>query len=367
MIVSRLITLGVHVVPAFALAATLGAAFALLPFVPCLALLVRFRRIALDTPRSRWLTEVVDRPLLVHWGAALFATAWFGLALALWVVLRVAGLARGTSLSDVALAAYALGVAQALWAATLGRRVVVRRVSVALAGLDPSLAGYRIAHVTDLHVGSFDRRAVGLRWAAKVNALGADLVVATGDFVTSGTGFFDDVADVLGAMRAKDGVLAVTGNHDQWQRPLLATTLESRGVRVLRNEWTRVERPGAALVVAGLDDFFTSHDDLDRTLADRPAGEPLILLSHYPSFFERAAARGVDLVLSGHTHGGQIGLWPLSRWLNVSALAHQHGPGLHRLGRAQLYVNAGLGTTGPPLRLGFPAEIALIELTVAAR
>jgi len=115
-------------------------------------------------------------------------------------------------------------------------------------------------------------------------------------------------------------------------------------------------------VVAGLDDWSTDRDDIDRALAERPAGAPTVLLSHYPDFFDEAARRNVDLVLSGHTHGGQIGLPFAARRVTLSRLARQHAPGLHERGRSRLYVHAGLGTTGPPIRVGVAPEIAVFVL-----
>jgi predicted MPP superfamily phosphohydrolase len=110
-----------------------------------------------------------------------------------------------------------------------------------------------------------------------------------------------------------------------------------------------------------LDDWSTDRDDLDRTLAERPEGAPTVLLSHYPEFFEEAARRDVDLVLSGHTHGGQIGV-PFAGRMTLSRFARQRAAGLHERGRSRLYVHAGLGTTGPPMRLGVPPEIAVFVL-----
>jgi uncharacterized protein len=115
------------------------------------------------------------------------------------------------------------------------------------------------------------------------------------------------------------------------------------------------------VVVAALDDYSTGKDDLERTLAGRPAA-PTLLLSHFPHFFERAAERGVELTLSGHTHGGQIGLPLLGERLNIASLLGQRSRGLYRQGKSALYVNAGLGTTGPPMRLGIAPEIALFVL-----
>jgi predicted MPP superfamily phosphohydrolase len=234
-------------------------------------------------------------------------------------------------------------------------------VEIPIAGLAEELDGYRIVQLSDLHIGNFDTRARGFEWARHANRLDPDLVAVTGDLVTLGTRFYEDVGDVLGELRAKDGVFVSMGNHDQWDPETFCRVIESKGPRVLRNEHRIVRRGSAELVVAGLDDWSTDRDDLDRTLAERPEGAPTVLLSHYPEFFEEAARRDVDLVLSGHTHGGQIGV-PFAGRMTLSRFARQRAAGLHERGRSRLYVHAGLGTTGPPMRLGVPPEIAVFVL-----
>ncbi len=242
------------------------------------------------------------------------------------------------------------------------RQPRVRRLDVTIPDLPPELDGYVVAQLSDLHVGSFDPPSRAARWVEQVNALQPDLTVVTGDLVTSGVEFYDDTAELLGRLGARDGVLVTMGNHDQWDAERFIEAIRARGPRVLLNEWTSVVRDGATLVVAGLDDRFARRDDLDRALSGRPPGAPTLLLSHYPDFFEPAAEQGVELVLSGHTHGGQIGLPLVGERFNIATLARQRARGLFRDGRSQLYVNAGLGTTGPPMRLGVPPEIALLVL-----
>jgi predicted MPP superfamily phosphohydrolase len=123
-----------------------------------------------------------------------------------------------------------------------------------------------------------------------------------------------------------------------------------------------IRRADATLSVAGLGDWYTGSDDLDATLGACSPGSPTVLLSHYPRFFEHAADRGVALVLSGHTHGGQLGLPGMADRVNVATLTGQRARGLYRRGESRLYVSAGLGTTGPPMRLGISPEIARITL-----
>ena len=331
--------------------------------------LVRLRALAREKRRPSWFTVLVDEPVLGHWCASLLATLLLPVA----VFVAFVGLATGAfgthavaasrAVAAAAFASYAFAAAVAAWGFT-GRRRLIRvvYVDIPISGLARDLDGYRIVQVSDLHVGNYDSRARGLEWAARVNTLAPDLVAVTGDLVTTGTVFYEDAADVIGAMRAKDGVFVSLGNHDQSDPNALARLISERGPVVLRNASRVIRRGAAELVVAGIDDRMTRKDDLERTLEGRRAGAPTVLLSHYPDFFEAAAERGVDLVLSGHTHGGQIALPFASRRVSFSRLARQAAAGLHIRGASRLYVNAGLGTTGPPVRLGIPPEIAVLVL-----
>ena len=135
---------------------------------------------------------------------------------------------------------------------------------------------------------------------------------------------------------------------------------------MLRNRGVELRRDGAAIWLAGVDDTWTRRHDLPRALAERPAGMPAVLLAHDPVLFPDAAARGVDLVLSGHTHGGQVAVPLFARKLNLARLMTRFTSGVYRSGTTTLYVNRGLGTTGPPVRLAVAPEIAVITLRRAA-
>jgi predicted MPP superfamily phosphohydrolase len=153
------------------------------------------------------------------------------------------------------------------------------------------------------------------------------------------------------------------GNHDYFGdgEPLISL-LAGAGVRVLRNEGFVLERGGAKLYVAGIDDTWTRRDDLGRALADRPAGMTTVLLAHDPERFRLAAKQGVALTLSGHTHGGQIGVPFFYRWASLSSFTHHFNIGVYRKGKSFLYVHPGLGTTGPPMRLGIAPAVVIITL-----
>jgi hypothetical protein len=351
------------IVPGLALAT-------LLPVLPSCVLAVGlgfgFLRIAWralrDPERPRWVVLLLELPLWWQWGAGMFGLSLlppFGLVA---LLLAHAGMIA-QPLPFTARGAYLAGSMLSLWALAVRRRwVVVRTLEIAIPGLPAAFEGYRIVQLSDLHVGRMDPKRVALRWVRRANRLRADLAVVTGDLVTAGVAHYEDAAEVVAALRAKDGVVATMGNHDQWDNPKLVAALRRREVGVLLNEWRLIERAGDSIVLAGIDDRFAGKADLTRTLAGRPAAAVTVLLSHYPEYFEAAAQRDVALVLSGHTHGGQFAVPFLARWLNLARLTRQRPRGLFARGGSQLYVNAGLGTTGPPLRLGVAPEIALLVL-----
>ncbi|MGH7270922.1 MAG: metallophosphoesterase, partial [Polyangiaceae bacterium] len=240
-------------------------------------------------------------------------------------------------------------------------RVVERDVCVP--GLDARLDGLRIAQISDLHIGTLTPRSWGLAWARSANARAPDIAVVTGDMVTSGTDFHEDVADVIATMRAKLGVFASMGNHDYFgDGEPLVSVLRAKGVQVLRNEGVVIERSGAKIWLAAIDDTWTRRDDIERAMRDRPADAVAVLLAHDPNRFDAAADAGADLVLSGHTHGGQIAVPFLPRIANLAVFTYPYSLGFYRRGRSVLYVHPGLGTTGPPVRLGVAPEVTILVL-----
>ena len=314
----------------------------------------RARAGALDKRGGRLMPALVDVPYFVHWCACMWCLFP---ALGSLVVFPIAELVHGEPLAwplRFYFWTYVPGLVVCAYGILVRRKwFVVKELEVKLKGLDPKLDGYRIAHLSDLHIGTMTPRSRGEKWVKAANARSPDLAVVTGDMVTSGTAFHEDIADVVASLRAKDGVFVSMGNHDYFGdgEPLI-TLLRERGVRVLRNEGTLLERAGAPLYLAGIDDTWTKRDDIDRALQGRPKGVPSILLSHDPDRFPHAAERGVELTLAGHTHGGQIAFPFLYRWLSLARIAHRFNVGLYREGSSWLYVHPGLGTTGPPMRLG---------------
>jgi predicted MPP superfamily phosphohydrolase len=242
---------------------------------------------------------------------------------------------------------------------------VVRR-TVEVPGLPPAFDNYRIVHLTDVHCGPWTPAARVRRWVGRINALEADLVAVTGDLITTGNDYVGAVSRELGELRARDGVFACMGNHDYFtDGEAFASALGGAGLTVLRNRGRLLRREGGQLFVAGVDDTWTRRADVRETLQERPAGTATLLLAHDPMLFGEAASHGVELTLSGHTHGGQIAVPGLARKLNLARFASPFTTGLYRLGRSALFISRGAGTTGPPIRLGAPSEISLLTLRAA--
>ena len=243
--------------------------------------------------------------------------------------------------------------------------VAVSRVRVAIDRLTKEKSGYRIVQISDVHVGPTIGKEFIEDVVARINALKPDLIAITGDLVDGSVSELAEHVAPLARLQAKDGVFFVTGNHeyysgaDEW-----ITHLGSLGVRVLRNEHVRVGGDDG-FDLAGIDDA-SAHgnghgSDLKRALAGRDDARACVLLAHQPRGVELADTLGVDLQLSGHTHGGQMIPWNFLVRLQQPFVA-----GLHKLARTQIYVSRGTGYWGPPMRLGAPAEITEIELVARA-
>jgi uncharacterized protein len=273
--------------------------------------------------------------------------------LAHWIATTAAGGAAGLS-------------AWSARGATVGA-VETKRVRIGLARFPQSLSGYRIAQITDLHVGPTIGRAYVEDIVQRVNALQPNLVAVTGDLVDGSVEQLGSLVEPIAQLKAPDGAFFVTGNHEYFVPGLERWLhfLKERGLRVLRNERVSI-RGSEGFDLAGIDDltaksYGRGHGaDLPRALAGRDQGRAIVLLAHQPRQVKDAVALGVDLQLSGHTHGGQIFPFTL-----LVRLFEPHLAGLFKLGHTQLYVSRGTGYWGPPMRLGAPAEITLIELVSA--
>jgi uncharacterized protein len=289
--------------------------------------------------------------------------AWWATCVVLSAIVPVAAIVGIVAGAPRLALVIALGMGLAAGVAAIVRTPRVTRVELTFADLPPAFDGYRIAQLSDVHCGAFAPEPRVRDWVRRVNALDADLIAITGDLIASGTDYVPSVASALAELQAPDGVVACMGNHDYFGTgEMLADALRAQGLRLLRNERTSVRRRGQKIDVAGIDDTWTRRDDIDRALDGRDDQGFLVLLAHDPDLFPAAAARGVQLTLSGHTHGGQLAVPFAAKRLNLARLAHAYTSGLYRERRSMLFVNRGAGTSGPPVRIGTRAEIALLTL-----
>lgn len=328
------------------------------------SVLVHRLRWWLDDVRAPWWrTWLLEVPYAAYASGCFLASPWAYLVLLGWAGAALAGLPAPSPVLPVLGPLYAVTGALALWGSTAGRAWArVTRVEVPVEGLPPEFDGYRIAHVSDVHCGPYVPAWMFLGWARRVRSLDADLVALTGDLITAGEGYLDDVAAFARALAARDGVVACMGNHDYFHTvDGVVQALDRAGVTLLRNAATIVSRHGAPLHLAGVDDRWTHRDDVDLALRDVPPGAPVVMLAHDPAGWPEIARRGVALTLSGHTHGGQFGV-PIGARLNLGRLASRYSAGLFRRGPRALFVSRGIGTTGVPTRVGMAPEIALLVL-----
>jgi predicted MPP superfamily phosphohydrolase len=242
-------------------------------------------------------------------------------------------------------------------------RLDTPEVAIPVRDLPPEFVGYRMALVSDLHHGP----AVPTRWlervADRVAELAPDLVVLGGDFVSHARSDVGGLERVLTRFRARDGAVAVLGNHDHWVDPdLVASVVERAGVALLLNRHRLVRRAGAVLAVGGVDDFAHGAVRPDEAFAGVASHIPRVLVSHNPDLIEYVpAGLRVDVMLSGHTHNGQARL-PLLGPLTVpSQFGRKYLHGLKRVGEIWLYVSAGVGSAWVP-RWRNPPEVPTIRL-----
>lgn len=265
----------------------------------------------------------------------------------LFVSRAVGGAAAATALGAVGYGTY--GVLR-------GPRV--KRVTVPLAKLPRSAHGYRIAVVSDIHLGPTLGRDFCRRVVDTINATQPDLIAVVGDLVDGSVKDLGPAAAPLARLRARHGSYFVTGNHEyysgaaQWVREV-----RELGLHPLENARTEM----AGFDLAGVNDVAGESEghgpDFGRALGDRDTARAVVLLAHQPVQIHDAVKHGVDLQLSGHTHGGQ--LWPGNY---IAELANPTVAGLERYGDTQLYVSRGAGAWGPPTRVGAPSDITVVEL-----
>ena len=335
--------------------------------------------------RESRLPALIDRPARVIMAGGFAACAGAGAFLVLagaWIVIGIlGGLPAEAGVVAVAREPFALPpgfqilalpvVALAMGSVAHGylrgyRRLVVTRLDVPIPGLPAPLAGLRVVHLSDFHLGPLADRSALREALARVTALEPDLVCVTGDIIDTPVADLASWVPELAAVTARYGVFAVLGNHDRHADAdkIAAALRRWTPWRVLRDERAVVEVGGAQLHVLGLEDRprVQAADGLPRLLATLGSAAPAILLVHRPNVFTPAAAAGVPLVLAGHTHGGQVAVPGLPRINAARFLMTRFDAGLFREGGSWLHVSRGLGTSVQPVRVGVPREIAVLTL-----
>ena len=237
------------------------------------------------------------------------------------------------------------------------------RIPVLLRRLDPAFNGFRIAVVSDIHLGPLAGRAHTERIVRLINETEPDLVAIVGDLVDGTVEELGSAAEPLRDLASREGTFFVTGNHEYFVEDTASwlRELERLGVQPLRNENTAIRRGTATFDLAGVNDIageeHSDPPDFDRALSGVDGSRPTILLAHQPVQVTQAAAHNVDLQLSGHTHGGQM--WPFHY---IVRAVQPSLAGLSRVDGTQLYVTRGAGFWGPPVRMGAPPDITVISL-----
>jgi hypothetical protein len=264
------------------------------------------------------------------------------------------------------------GAGMALYSGEIARHEIsVLSRTIRLAKLPDAFHNFRIAQISDIHFDEYTEPAFVHRVLAQVNALQADLVLLTGDFISDTPmplsyihGAMQRCAEALRAVACPQR-FAIMGNHDTILGvPVVQSILAQAGIPLLVDERVPIERSGKRFWLCGTNDPINTVPNLDLAIPERPDG-PVVLMCHGPDYTDTVLAhprgRLVDFMISGHTHGGQVRL-PLIGPLHLPEGGQKYVEGLFRFGRMQLYVNRGIGTVGLPFRLNCPPEITLFTL-----
>ncbi|MDX2270273.1 MAG: metallophosphoesterase [Bryobacter sp.] len=262
------------------------------------------------------------------------------------------------SLAAVPVAASGFGI-------VTGRRDFhVEEVRLVFPGLPAALDGLKIVQVSDIHYGPFLGKAELKRVVGMANELNGDVVTVTGDLITRTTEYLPECLQLMRELRSPGTVYACMGNHEGYAKCEDEVERETAkmGWKFLRSAKEEIRLPGAVLSIGGEDYQWAKKDYLKGGAAFYTPGAFNVLLAHNPDVFDRAAALGFDLQLSGHTHGGQVDVELLDQHLNLVRAITPYTKGRYAIGKSQCYVNAGIGTIGVPLRIGASPEVALIRL-----
>ena len=280
-----------------------------------------------------------------------------------------AGLSRRSFLKAAARVTAGAAFASAtgsLYAAWLEPQwISVESVEVRLKRLPAVFDGFRLAQLSDFHSDTTPGDVIASAVDA-AQALEADAIALTGDYVTNSLDRLDECLAHIARLRPRAGLYGILGNHDIWvRRPeRLAARLEARGVAMLLNQSRAIERDGRRLWIVGVDDGWERRADLELALRGVPADDVKILLMHEPDFADNAANYPIDLQLSGHSHGGQVRL-PVVGALRLPRYGRKYPMGLRQIRGLQLYTSRGVGMIRPAVRFNCRPEVTLVTLRSA--
>jgi len=240
--------------------------------------------------------------------------------------------------------------------------LTVETIRIRLKRLPKNLDGFRVVHLSDIHHSPFTSLEHISRAVEIANELKPDLCVLTGDFVSHESEYIVPMAQAMGRLNSEFGTFACLGNHDHRTDAMMVTdSLRAENIRVLINEGFRFSARGASFWLCGVDDYMVGRTDLRAALRGSFPDEMKMLLAHNPKILYRAARASVDLMFSGHTHGGQVKLRDDEKRILPR---RKFASGLYRRKDTQVYITRGIGTVVLPVRFGCPPEISLIELRI---
>jgi len=248
---------------------------------------------------------------------------------------------------------------------------VINQIPVVLDRLPAAFDGFRVAQLSDIHFNSFMTRDHLEHVVSLVNAQKPDLVLLTGDFVTSGhlrkvLVQAGQCAEILRGLQSPQGRFAVLGNHDSIAGAgAMSEVIEANGIAVLRNQWHPMERDGARLHLVGIDNVTAGHARPEKAFRGVPQNECCIAAVHEPDIADELQKFSADFQMSGHSHGGQVRV-PGVGAVVLPPFARKYPRGAYRVGRMQLYTNSGIGVIGLPMRFMCPPEVSIFELRTAS-